>query len=185
MRCSLHPLFICAILLSVSCGEAGRFIYGDTLDQVELSLNDSTLGIHPSLSVMDDPNNPFRFARSGAETKWEIESAGYPVARFYSWATWLATEATGEHQYYTALALRDIYRQGLVPEEKREQVRQLAIRAFHAMLAFFPDAVTYDFSGTVAFPLARDAYQAIVDLEGDPSPWRLVEDIEGEEVVIQ
>ena len=58
MRCALSLFIICVALTLSACGEAGRFIYGDTLDQIELSLDDPTIGIHPSLSVMDDPNNP-------------------------------------------------------------------------------------------------------------------------------
>ena len=175
-----------SIALSLlACAEPGDYVYGDTLDQIELNLSDETSGIHPSLAVMDDPNNPFRLARSGPETKWKIESAGQPIASFYSWATWLATEPTGEHQYYTALSLRSIFQRGLVDEEQLGQVRLMAIEGFRAVLEHFPDAVTYDFTGTVAYPIATDAYRALVELGGDPAPWRLVEDVNGTEVLIQ
>ena len=185
MRRPIKWSVLSLVLGLISCGEPGDFIYGDTLDQIELNLADATSGVHPSQAVMMDPNNPFRSARSGPETKWQIESAGHPIASFYSWATWLATEPTGEHQYYTALSLRSVLQRALVPEDKREQVRVMAIEGFRAVLEHFPDAVTYDFTGTVAYPIALDAYRALVELGGDPGPWRVIEDVNGAEVLVQ
>ena len=179
-------LLSCAVLtLATGCVESGEYVYGDRFDSVELNLSDTTLGVHPSTVVLTDPNNPFRAARSGVETKWDIESAREPIAAFYSWATWLATEPTGEHQYYAALNLRSIYQRELVAEGDLGTVREMAIEAFRSVLEHFPDAVTYDITGTVAYPIAIDAYRAMIELGGDPGDWRIVLDAAGEEVLIK
>jgi hypothetical protein len=172
-------------MTAFACGESGEFMYGESLDDLTLNLSDETAGIHPSQVVLGDPNNPFRRTRSGIETKWQIETARKPIASFYSWATWLATEPTGEHQYYVGLSLRAIYQRELVPDEQRETVRMMAVAAFMAVLEHFPDAVTYDITGTVAYPITLDAYGALVDLGGDPSPWVVVEASDGQAVVIK
>ncbi|MBV71799.1 MAG: hypothetical protein CMH52_10715 [Myxococcales bacterium] len=173
------------LLCIVACGETGEFLYGAQFEALSLNTNDPSLGIHPSQTVLNDPNNPFRFERSGEETKWDIESARQPIAAFYSWATWLATEPTGEHQYYVGLNLKAIYQRNLVPESDGETVRQLAIAAFRSVLDNFPDAVTYDITGTVAYPIRPDAFRALESLGGDPSPWSLVVDLNGEEVLVR
>ena len=176
---------ILAGLLIWACGDAGEYVYGDTLEQVELTTNDQSIGVYPSTTVMDDPNNPFRLNRPGTETKWDIESARNPIAGFYSWATWLATEPVGEYQFYVGLNLKSIYDRQLVDPGQLEFVRTWAIEAFRAVLDYFPDAVTYDITGTVAYPLAIQAYGYLVDLGGDPSPWRVVISEMGEEVLIR
>ena len=49
---------ILASLLIWACGDAGEYVYGDTLEQVELTTNDQSIGVYPNTTVMDDPNNP-------------------------------------------------------------------------------------------------------------------------------
>jgi len=179
-------IIVCLCAASMTgCSAEGDYIYGDRFDALTLNLEDPTIGIYPSTSVLSDPNNPFKETRSGIETKWAIESAREPIAAFYSWATWLATEPTGEHQYYVALNLRAIYQQERVAEGQLGTVREMAVEAFRAVLDHFPDAVTYDITGTVAYPITIDAYRAMVELGGDPGEWSLIVDAAGQEVLVK
>ena len=83
-------------------------------------------------------------------------------------------EPTGEHQYYAGLNLQRIYQAGRAADDDLPAVRELAIAAFTSVLTNFPESVTYDTTGTIAFNLATPAYQGIVDLGGVPRGWTLV-----------
>lgn len=147
---------------------APTYEYGVPLDELEMNLYSLDMGIYPDLSVLDDPNNPFAEAGVYGDLKWELfDGAGF-VAAFYSWATVLANEPTGEAQFYTALCLAEIWDDDLVPTEHLFYVHDMAIRAHQSVLDNFPDSVTYDTTGTIAYPLAPQSYQAIIDLGGVP-----------------
>lgn len=114
---------------------------------------DSTEGVHPSRVILDNPNNVFAKARidpsSASENKFDIAGLG-PAARFYGWGTMLALQPSGEHQYFTARALHDIYDARLADPEDLPFVRRLAIDAYQAVLDEFGGfARTFDASGTV------------------------------------
>ena len=176
-----------ALLLMIwGCGDDAQFEFGENISGVEFRFYDSDEGIHPSKVVLDNPNNPFRYDAIGSETKWDILGNGGNAGAFYAWATLLAREPTGEHQYYTATKLRDIYAAQEVEGPDREKVRQMAIAAFQTVLDDFPDSVTFDPSGTEAFRLATPALMGILDLNGDVlGDWILVPDQNGELVAIK
>ena len=87
-------------------------------------------------------------------------------------------------QFYAALNLQLIYDRELAPADRREWVRAQAIRGFQTVLDVFPDSVTWDASGTIAYDLATMAYKAIVALGGVPEGWILVETADGGERAI-
>ena len=103
-----------AFFALTGCGNDDlRYRYGFDLNKLEFNLYTADMGVYPDTSVLDDPNNPFRWEPMGTQTKWTIESYGRVVPRVYAWATALATEPIGENQLYAAQALEDLYRQEL------------------------------------------------------------------------
>ncbi len=177
---------LAAALLAAGCSEPGPFRYGSPLGEAPLRLFDESAGIHPSKAVLDDPGNPFARASSGPETKWAIESAGHAVAAYYSWATWLANEPTGEHQYYVAVNLGRIWTRGLARQEDLPAVREMALAAYQSVLDHFPDAASWDATGTFSFELVTAAYRGILDLGGTPAGgWLLVQDPHGNQKAVR
>lgn len=170
----LTTLFVCGLLLCLGCVDAPPYYYAEIVGgQTFVPINE-TIGAYPDDSVIGDSANPFAHATPGLETRWDIESYGDPVAAFYSWATLLVREPTGENQFYAALNLQRIYQVGRADEADLSAVRDLAIAGYTALLESFPESVTYDATGTIAFNLATPAYQGIVELGGVPRGWTLV-----------
>ena len=165
----------------VGCVEAGEFVYGEQVEERPLELHAERVGVFPDRSVLDDPNNPFRYSWPTATSKWEIESAAGNVVAFYSWATVLAYEPTGEAQYYTALNLEQVYKNGQAVQTDLDAVKRLAIAGYQSVLDNFPDAQSFDASGTVAFDLVTPSYLAIVALGETPTgEWVLVDSASGQ-----
>jgi len=163
------------------CLEEGDFVYGTQVEDKPLRLHSEQVGIYPNRSVLDDPNNPFRDSWPTATSKWEIESAAGNVVAFYSWATVLAYEPTGEAQYYTALNLEQVYKNGQAVQEDLDAVKELAVAGYQSVLDNFPDAQSFDASGTVAFDLVTPSYLAIVALGETPTgDWVLVDSASGQ-----
>ena len=183
----LPAAFAAALLVAAGCSEPGPFRYGSPLGEEPLRLFDESAGIHPSKAVLDDPGNPFARASSGPETKWAIESTGNAVAAYYSWATWLANQPTGEHQYYAALNLGRIWTRGLARQEdlpagSRDGPGRLPVR----LSTTSPDAASWDATGTFSFELVTAAYLGILDLGGTPSGgWLLVQDPDGNQKAVR
>ncbi|RKG59822.1 hypothetical protein D7X30_12355 [Corallococcus sp. AB011P] len=159
--------FLLAAVAALSgCYDDPTIIYGKPLDGMTFTVTDPAMGIYPNTSVLDDPNNPFAMAGVGTETKWQIQSGGDPVAGYYAWATVLANGPYGEAQYYVALNLAAIYQRGRADQGSLAQTREMAVKAYQSVLDYFPDAVTYDASGTVAYDLVTPAYKGVVELGG-------------------
>lgn len=170
------------------CGdpEAPQYVYGEPLDGLEFKLFSADMGVHPDRSVLDDPNNPFRAGALQGDSKWQVNDGGGDVAAFYGWATQLAYEPNGEHQFYTAQKLHSIFDKGLARPEVLPFVRELAIRGYTSVLENFPDDVTYDATGTVPYRLAPLAYTQLQGL-GAPLPpgWIVVQTGNGGTTVIR
>ena len=81
--------------------------YGEDLRALEVSPVDWDEGVHPSTAVLDDPANPFVDGVDAA-LKWELLAADCAPG-FYAFATALAYEPTGEHQFYSAHCLHTLY----------------------------------------------------------------------------
>jgi hypothetical protein len=172
-------------LITTGCAADGDPWGGETIPGA-LDLYSDDEGVHPDRSVLDDPANPFATGELSDETVWRVQSSGGNVAAFYAWATANARGASGERQYYTALDLKAIYEQEQAVDDDLELTRDLAIRGFQAVLDYFPDAVTYDASGTVAYELATPSVLAIMDLGGEVmGGWVLVTRADGSVVAVQ
>lgn len=168
---------LCAAALLAGCYDTGSFVYGEAFEGRLYQVWTGDEGIHPDTSVLEDPLNPFADDVPFGDRKWDIESSGASaVLKFYSWASILAVQATGENQFYTAATLHAIYDQGLAVQEDLPNVRVMAIDAYQAVLDHFPDDVTFDATVTFSFGLATPAYNGIIELGGAPQGgWRLVD----------
>jgi len=168
------------------CSEDATFYYEDSLSDLTLSLSDPDEGIYPSTAALVNPDNPFATANVGAETKWLIQSSGGPIASFYVWATLLARQPGGEAQFYVGENLRLAFQSGDSRVEDPVEAQARAIRAYQMVLDQFPDSVTYDASGTIAYDLVTPSYRAIVALGGTvQGGWILVTKEDGQQRAVK
>lgn len=177
----------CSVLFVMGCDPAAlTYDIGHDLKDLSYSLYTETTGIYPSTDVLDDPNNPFALGGLAGEVRWDLQSADHVVAAYYAWATWLTQQPSGEAQYYTAFNLQQIYARGLADSEDLYFVRELAIAGYTAQMVIFPDAVSYDATGTFSFALSPLSFAAIESLGGETPPgWASVTDADGNTVVFQ
>lgn len=162
-------------LLLWGCPESESFFYAERVTDLEFELCDETMGVHPSATVIECGSNPFRNGL-GDDTKWEVNTAGGPVAAFYGWASLLVFQPTGEHQYYAALSAKEMYENGLAAQADLETVREIAIGGFQSVLDNFPESVSIDRSESFAFGLATPSYIALEELGARvQGGWFLVE----------
>ena len=162
-------IYMMVALALCGCAEQAEFVYGQSVGGDLLALSSEDEGVHPSTAALDNPANPFRMAPVGEETRWDIQSAEDPVLAFYSWASTLARQPSGENQFYAAQNLQRVYNNGMAAQSELDLVRQLALKGYQAVLDHFPDSVTYDDTGTSTYDMATPAYQGIVQLGGTPT----------------
>lgn len=173
-------------LANAGCYEPPSYIYGDFVGDEPLELYSAGVGVHPDTSVLSDPNNPFIGDIPAGDLRWDIETYASDVAAFYSWASLLAIEPTGENQYYVAQNLADIYVNGNAVQDDLEAVRDQSIAAYQSVLDNFPDARSFDATGTFSFELVTPAYLAILDLGGTPvGGWTLVAGLDGNPTAVR
>jgi hypothetical protein len=173
-----------ALLVLSGCATDGTPWTGEVLPAAPLVLTSRNEGVHPDRSVLDDPANPFADGELTDGTVWQLQANGGAVAAFYAWATANARGATGERQYYASLDLKTVYERGHAADADLPLVRDVAIAGFQAVLAYFPDAVTYDASGTIAYELATPSVLAILELGGTVDGWVLVMTPDGRTVAV-
>jgi hypothetical protein len=115
-----------------------------------LSLACENVGIADEQCVLDDPENPFSSTvilefdvnNPGAENKFQIADS-IPVgptgakARFYFWATALARRQSGENQYYTALALHELFTVNSIGDDEDLLIKEHALKAYRSVLDNF------------------------------------------------
>ena len=122
---------------------------------VVLNLHCAEVGIYQERCVLDDPENPFATttilefdaSNPGAENKFDLFNSIPPgpqgaKARFYFWATALARRPSGENQFYTALALHELFDANSNVLSKDELVREQALKAYRSVLQNFFGSVT-------------------------------------------
>ena len=154
----LATMLLCASgLLVTSCaGEPGAddgeiinaiILPTDTL--VNLACED--VGIFREQCVLEDPENPFAFVpiiefdinNPAAGNKFQLFNSipsgrTGAKARYYFWATALARRASGENQFYTALALHELWNYNSDPI-----IQAQALKAYRAVLDYFFGSVTF------------------------------------------
>lgn len=199
---TLAPLLLA---LAAGCAPKAEALSPVDLTALRFKPTSRTEGIFPDVSVVNDPQNPFanvsfysidavhnpaalQFKLNEAAAAGPTSATYSPAARFYIWATILARatpEGDGEAQHYAAASLEDIYLASLdptIPERVANasdlpQVREMAVAAFSEVLTQFPNAVTFDQSGTIKYELLTPSLQGILDLGGQPpSGWVMLTD---------
>jgi len=116
-----------------------------------LNLACADVGIFDNTCVLEDPENPFatvaiiEFDENNPEAFNKLELASQipsgpdgAKARFYFWATALARRASGENQFYTALALHELWSLNSDPI-----VEEQALRAYRSVLDYFFGSVFF------------------------------------------
>lgn len=122
-----------------------------------LNLNCANVGIYTETCVLDDPENPFVDASIGEFDENNLEGfnkfdlaneipsgpAG-AKSRFYFWATALARRPIGENQYFTALALHELYTAQIEQTGFGDPiVREQAVKAYRSLLDNFFSSVVF------------------------------------------
>ena len=157
-------------LLMGCAPEPGAWRLGDDLTDLRFDPWTEDVGVYPDVSILDDPNNPFVGSLDpNSDLKWQLQDSGCDRA-VYSWATALAIQPTGEHQFYTAACMQALYEGGRVDDDDLFLVYTLAVRGYEQVLESFPDSVTYDATGTIAYdlaPIAEAALQSIGAVPGE------------------
>ncbi len=153
-------LFGFGILVAGGCEspkeEDGTVINAITLPtDVVLNLACEDVGINTETCVLGDPENPFATTaiiefdvnNPGGDNKFDLFNSIPPgptgaKARFYFWATALARRPSGENQYYTALALHELFDANSNVLSTDELVRAQALKAYRSLLDNFFGSVT-------------------------------------------
>jgi len=153
-------LFGFGILVAGGCespeDKDGTVINAITLPtDVVLNLACAAVGINNETCVLGDPENPFATTaiiefdvnNPGGDNKFDLFNSIPPgptgaKARFYFWATALARRPSGENQYYTALALHELFDANSNVLSTDELVRAQALKAYRSVLDNFFGSVT-------------------------------------------
>ena len=155
-------LLVAAVLLVAGCsGERdendGEVINAIVLPtDVVLNLFCEDVGLAGEDCVLDDPENPFvgtpipEFdpnAPADADSKFDIadrlpQGPSGAKARFYFWATAFARRQSGENQYFTALALHELFNANSTVDVDGnvvldELIQEHALRAYRSLLDNF------------------------------------------------
>ena len=157
-------LLVAAMLIVAGCDGERSASDGENITQVllptdvVLNLFCANVGIADETCVLDDPENPFSNtpipefdvnADPNAPSKFDIANTIPPgpsgaKARFYFWATALARRQSGENQYYTALALHELYTANSNALSVDTLIQEHALRAYRSVLDnFFGSALVF------------------------------------------
>lgn len=165
---------------------------------VVLNLFCPDVGINDEQCVRDDPENPFATVavlevdqvpedEDGnplANSKFDLNNALPPgpsgaKARFYLWATALAGRQTGENQWYTAVALHELYDANSNRVFEDELIKEHAKRAYRSVLDNFYGQVIFGQFGdnSVPFQLNEIVARSIVFSEEETGFRPLVDSV--------
>ena len=155
-------MLVPVVLVAMGCGSGDGD--GQVINEVPLQtgttldLNCADEGIYLETCVLDDPRNPFATTtitefdvndpESEQEDKFDLANAippgpEYAISRFYFWATALARRSSGENQYFTAVALHELYTYGVAEGFGSPNAQNQAIRAYRAVLDYYFGSVTF------------------------------------------
>lgn len=93
-------------------------------------------GVHPSVSVRDSPYNPFDTRLLAVKSDILATDC---AAGFYAFATALALEPTGEHQYYAASCMHTLVQSARLRPEDDYPGWRIAVEGYPAVLDVVPD----------------------------------------------
>jgi hypothetical protein len=165
----LSLLFVLAVLGTQGCGSGdggGKNITTQTLPtDLTLGLECDEVGIYTELCVLEDRRNPFASINiiefdeldPDSTNKFALadELPAGPAgakSRFYFWATALARRNSGENQWYTAMALHELWSAGVDDGFGSPNALAQAKKAYRSVLNNFFGSVTFfECCGDVAF----------------------------------
>jgi len=151
------------ILLTTGCGSDGGTGAAVTIapatlpTDLLLNLRCEDVGIYLETCILEDNNNPYRNVATG---EFDLNNPDEPVgklellaeipegptgakARFYLWATALANRASGENQYFTAVALHELWTEQVKDGFGDPLIQQQALKAYRSVLDNFFSSVTF------------------------------------------
>jgi len=156
----LMLLFVLAVLGIEGCGSGdggGKDITTQTLPTgLSLRLECDDVGVYPEDCILDDRNNPYATVNiiefdpedEDADNKFDLfeqipPGPEYAISRFYFWATALARRGSGENQFYTAVALHELWSAGDDTGFGSPNAQEQAKKAYRACLDYFFDDFTF------------------------------------------
>lgn len=156
IKCASMLLIGLAAALMAGCGSERDANDGQLFNAIllptdtVLNLACENVGIADERCILDDPENPFSSTvitefdvnDPQGSNKFEIADSipAGPTgakARFYFWATALAYRQSGENQYYTALALHEVFTANSNAIQEDELIREHALKAYRSVLDNF------------------------------------------------
>ncbi len=133
-------IFSLAMILVIGCADDG-----DNMDDIALPTDERVdlycedAGVYPETCILDDPDNPFEIASLNEDNKRDLsDTSPSAKTRFYLWATMTAKNPSGENQYFTAVALHELYTLG-----QSENAKKQAKKAYQAVLDHFYNSTTW------------------------------------------
>ena len=153
----------------LGCAPQPYYYRGINLLSIEFELVSDEHGIYPNSEILGHETNPFPDPLF--DGKWDIESFGHAPASYYAWASQIAVEPTGENQFYTAMALTNLYQFEMVDDYERYYVWKMAVQAHESVLINFPNSISYLADEISSFSLAPLSYEALGNLGSDRSNW--------------
>ena len=156
----LMLLFALVVLGIEGCGSGdggGKNITTQELPTgFSLRLECDDVGVYPEDCVLDDRNNPYATVNiiefdpndEDADNKFDLaeeipEGGEYAKTRFYFWATALARRGSGENQFYTAVALHELWSAGVDDGFGSPNAQEQAKKAYRACLDYFFNDFTF------------------------------------------
>ena len=153
-------LFALAMLGIEGCGSGdggGKNITTQTLPTgLSLTLECDGVGVYPEDCILDDRRNPYATVNiiefdpqdEDADNKFDLfeqipPGPEYAISRFYFWATALARRGSGENQFYTAVALHELWSTGVDDGFGSPNAQEQAKKAYRACLDYFFDDFTF------------------------------------------
>ena len=152
------------ILLTAGCGGSdggtgtAQTIAPATLPtDLRLNLRCEDVGINQETCILEDDDNPYRNTVTG---EFDVNNPDEPVgklellkaipagptgakARFYLWATALANRASGENQYFTAVALHELWTWQVEDGFGDPLIQKQAKKAYRSLMDNFFGSATF------------------------------------------
>ena len=149
------------------CAPQPYYYRGLNLLSIEFELVSDEHGIYPNSEILGHETNPFPDPLF--EGKWDIESFGHAPASYYAWASQIAVEPTGENQFYTAMALTNLYQFEMVDDHKEFMYGKWRYKPTIQYTVYQTPSLIWQME-SLAF-LAPLSYEALGNLGADRSNW--------------
>ncbi len=157
------------VLFATGCGSEGDSGTAVTLilpTDLLLNLRCPDVGINLETCVLEDRENPYRRVATG---EFDVNNPDEPVgklelladipggptgakARFYLWATALARRPSGENQFFTAVALHELWTEQVLDGLGDPLIQEQAIKAYRSVLDNYFGSVTFFSTCDFLFP---------------------------------